>query len=81
MNCQTDKQRRRSNAASKAMKKRAEHTRCPDCKRGNALSRSADGNGFVVYVCRYCGHEHGYLIGGGDEFKVYVKGKATAPTP
>lgn len=56
------KSRRRADAASKAMKRRAKQRTCPDCKRGNALSRHEDDGGLVVYVCRYCKHEHGYYV-------------------
>ena len=62
MNCQTEKQRRRSNAASKAMKRRAESRKCPKCGRKNAVTRTAD-NDFVVYTCRWCDYERGGIVG------------------
>ena len=44
---------------SRAMKQRAKRTRCPKCKRKNALRRISFGDGSSCRVCRWqdCGYE------------------------
>lgn len=46
---------------SHAMKRRAELSRCPACRRGNALGRAIRWPGGSVRVCRYCGYEKGCI--------------------
>lgn len=55
----TQKQQVHRKATSDAMKRLAKARTCPKCERGAALKRIDFGE-VVIYLCRYCGHEHSY---------------------
>lgn len=55
----TGEENYRRGQISKAMKRQAEHRRCPECKRGAGLSKPFLVDGFYYQRCRYCGYEKG----------------------
>lgn len=54
-----DYQRKHRRATSEAMRRHAESRACPKCDRGGALKRIEFGE-VIIYLCRYCGHEHSH---------------------
>ena len=58
MPVQSEKQKRRNDAISRASRRSAASRRCPVCERKGALKRIATRDpSLSIRVCRYCGHE------------------------
>lgn len=57
-----------SNQQIAAKKRGAEHRRCPECKRGNALSDMSIPDVQSARQCRYCGYADGYIYDPGVPF-------------
>lgn len=57
-----DYQRRHRKATSDAMKRHAKARQCPMCERKSALLKHECPE-FVMYKCRWCGHEVSHIRG------------------